>query len=178
VLQVMTKLTNSNIAKEIPLVNAFEGAQEVADIRPHAFNSVAVNLAKPIAIIVTGVFLSTMTNGGSIPLYAVVALILIGVDQCFFTCEALNMSPESNAVRVIDHPQTNLPSFTSHCTQNRRAIIGISATSRCLLARRRGGSWGSKCSSPFFPRILEHLIALRYLIWQRRIGLQMSSVGL
>jgi hypothetical protein len=29
---------------------------------------------------------------------------------------------------------------------------------RCLLARRRGGSSGFGCRTPFFPRVLEHLV--------------------
>src|SRR6516162_10070527 len=42
---------------------------------------------------------------------------------------------------------------------------------RNLLARRRGGSSGSVCGMPFFPRILVHLIGLDRLIVQReRVG--------
>src|SRR3990172_8249550 len=37
---------------------------------------------------------------------------------------------------------------------------------RRLLARRRGGSSGSSCFSPFFC-ILKHFICLGHLIWQR-----------
>jgi hypothetical protein len=37
-----------------------------------------------------------------------------------------------------------------------------------LLARRRGGSAGSKCFSPFFPRILIHLVGLDNFVRQRR----------
>jgi hypothetical protein len=41
-----------------------------------------------------------------------------------------------------------------------------------LLARRRGGSAASKCFSPFFPRILIHLVGLDNLVRQsRRAGM-------
>src|SRR6059036_881891 len=36
-----------------------------------------------------------------------------------------------------------------------------------LLARRRGGSAGSACGMPFFPRVLVHLVRLDYLIVER-----------
>ena len=36
-----------------------------------------------------------------------------------------------------------------------------------LLARRRGGSSGSSCGIPFFPRVLVHLVGLDHVIVQR-----------
>src|SRR5262249_20606547 len=36
-----------------------------------------------------------------------------------------------------------------------------------LLARRRGGSSGSACGMPFFPRVLIHLVGLDHLVAQR-----------
>src|SRR5215813_3311152 len=36
-----------------------------------------------------------------------------------------------------------------------------------LLARRRGGSSGSGCGMPFFPRVLVHLVGLDHLVIQR-----------
>src|SRR5512135_2495708 len=38
---------------------------------------------------------------------------------------------------------------------------------RRLLARRRGGSLGSSCGTPFFPRVLVHLVGLDHVIVQR-----------
>src|SRR5215469_17699531 len=38
---------------------------------------------------------------------------------------------------------------------------------RRLLARRRGGSSGSSCGMPFFPRVLVHLIGLDHRVVQR-----------
>src|SRR5262249_38656644 len=35
-----------------------------------------------------------------------------------------------------------------------------------LLARRRGGSSGSSCGMPFFPRVLVHLVGLDHVIIQ------------
>ncbi len=49
---------------------------------------------------------------------------------------------------------------------------------RLLLARRRGGSSGSPCHTPFFPRILEHLIGLYFLIRQRGLWLLSFGIGL
>ena len=46
---------------------------------------------------------------------------------------------------------------------------------RRLLARQRGGSSGLPCHSPFFPRILEHLICFYFLIYQR--GFWLFSLG-
>src|SRR5215213_7321667 len=36
-----------------------------------------------------------------------------------------------------------------------------------LLARRRGGSSGSSCGTPFFPRVLVHLVGLDHGVAQR-----------
>ena len=177
-LQVTTKLADGDIAKEILFVNTFEGAQEIADIRPHTFNRVAVDLTKAIPIVVAGILFSTMTNGVSIPLYAVIALILIGIDQRIFAGESLNMLAEGNAFRIIDDPQRTSPVSRPTVPRIGGQSLAYVPRPRCLLARRRGRSCGSKCSSPFFSRILEHLIALRYLIGKWRVGLQMDSVGL
>src|SRR5258708_26053626 len=50
---------------------------------------------------------------------------------------------------------------------------------RCLLARRRGGSAGSRCGSPFFPRILIQLICFRLLIVVKwTIRLQRAGIAL
>src|SRR3954453_8265258 len=38
-----------------------------------------------------------------------------------------------------------------------------------LLARRLGGSSGSSCGIPFFPRVLVHLIGLGLVVRQRRV---------
>src|SRR5437764_15441723 len=38
---------------------------------------------------------------------------------------------------------------------------------RTLFARRRGGSSGSLCGTPFFPRVLVGLVGLQHLIIQR-----------
>jgi len=64
-LQITTKLTDSNVAKKIAFVNTFEGSQEIADIGPHPFNGVAMYLVKPTAVVVASILFGTMTEGGS-----------------------------------------------------------------------------------------------------------------
>src|SRR5689334_7946414 len=46
-----------------------------------------------------------------------------------------------------------------------------------LLARRRGGSAGSACGMPFFPRVLVHLIDFDHLVAQR-VAVQTDSGAL
>src|SRR4051812_40997843 len=46
-----------------------------------------------------------------------------------------------------------------------------------LLPRRRGGSSGSSCGIPFFPRVLVHLIGLHHVIVQR-VAVQVESGAL
>ena len=48
----------------------------------------------------------------------------------------------------------------------------------CRRARRRGGSHGSPCQSPFSPRILEHFIRFHFQVIQRVIRLFAFGVGL
>src|SRR5262249_19305152 len=46
-----------------------------------------------------------------------------------------------------------------------------------LLARRRGGSSGSACGMPFFPRVLVHLVGLDHGVVQR-VAVQADSGAL
>jgi hypothetical protein len=46
-----------------------------------------------------------------------------------------------------------------------------------LLARRRGGSSGSSCGIPFFPRVLVHLVGLDHVVVQR-VAVQADSGAL
>ena len=58
-----------------------------------------------------------------------------------------------------------------------RSLANVSRPRR-LLARRRGGSSGLPCHSPFFPRILEHLIGFGFLIFQRGFRLFFFGIAL
>jgi hypothetical protein len=55
-------------------------------------------------------------------------------------------------------------------TPGGRSLANVPRPHR-LLARQRGGSAGSLCSIPFFPRVLEHLVAFGFQIRQWGIWL-------
>src|SRR5439155_17550511 len=73
------------------------------------------------------------------------------------------------------------PAADDRATRNRTRPVSRPATPRTggrspaqvpwprfLLARRRGGSGGSRCRTPFFPRVLVQLVGLGHPVGQRR----------
>src|SRR3972149_2534787 len=62
-LQISSEFADGNIAAEVALMNTLEGAQERPDIGPHAFNGIAMNFAKAVAIGVPRPFMLAVTNG-------------------------------------------------------------------------------------------------------------------
>jgi hypothetical protein len=72
------------VTAQIIFVNAFERAQVVSDILPHAFYSVCVNFPNVIAIIVTSPFIICMTNSGMFSDDVIIGLPLIGIAGCAF----------------------------------------------------------------------------------------------
>ena len=85
-------------------MNALERTQEVADVGPHAFNGVDVNLTDPIAIIIPGPFRCAVTNGCSRANNVVVAPLLIGVDLSINQGEGVDVRFEGFGICMLDDP--------------------------------------------------------------------------
>jgi len=68
----------------------------------------------------------------------------------------MNVWTKALPVGATKHPQAHLPAFSTDGADNWRAVVLIRSVSYvpcpcALLARRRGGSSGSRWGCPFFP---------------------------
>ena len=124
---ITLELSDSNIASEIFFMNAFERAEEVAQIRPHAFGSVTVNFAHPITILVTRILMLAVTDGGMDPQDLLITQILIGVTLGIGLSKLMHMSKQGLLCRIECYPQAYFATCATHRPDNRWAIIGIGA---------------------------------------------------
>ena len=110
-------------------MNTLEGAQERPDIGPHAFNGIAMNFAKAVAIRVPRPFMLAVTNGIVHTLELIVTLIFVSIHDCLGLGELMNLSAQSEAFGVFHHPQAHLTRFPSDGANDGRTVVGISAPS-------------------------------------------------
>src|SRR3954453_9220311 len=107
------------------------GAQQ----RPEAFDGVDVDLAEPIAILVPGVFASTMTDG----LVAVaetrkpgVDAILVSIDVRAFGDGLLDDRMEGRLLDIGQHPDHHLAAALDHAEDRWLLLLQGAATAAAL----------------------------------------------
>ena len=105
-----------------------------------------------------------MTDRDLWTLERMIAVVLIGVDQRLGLSEVLDKGTDRIRFSIQRHTQAHLSTLPSQYPQDGRTVIGIRPTTPPFIGAARGGSSGSKCSSPFFPRILEHFIRFHHLV--------------
>src|SRR5947209_250357 len=66
-----------------------------------------------------------------------------------------------------DGPTTVRPRLAPDRAGDARPVRLEGAVAHRLLARRRAGSSGSACGTPFFPRVLVHLVGLDHVVLER-----------
>lgn len=97
-----------------------------------------MNFGKPIAILITGIFMATVTNGVGHPLQVMVAWVFVRVYDGLGMGKLMNLSPQGFSGGVFDDPQTHLPGLSSHCPYNWGAVIGICAPSALFVGSPTG----------------------------------------
>jgi len=150
-LEVDTKLIKGNIATEKVLTHAAKGAQAVATPCPHAFHRTGMHFSKPVTVIVAQPFFLPMSHRGAGALNAAGAVLLIRVNRGSFSGELLDLPRQGGWFAISHHPQSSRSALASHRAPHGRTVIGNVPDPPRLFARQRGGSSGSKCSTPFFP---------------------------
>lgn len=75
-------------------------------------------------------------------------------------------------------PNPHLAGVAPNNADNRRWSLAYVPRPRRLLARRQGGSFGSRCGLPFFRYILEHLITSGFRVRQCPAQLQLLRLRL
>ncbi len=145
-------------------MNPTKWMQKCSHSSPHPFGRIGMHFANAIAIIVTSPFLDGMTDSGMGTLELVIAVRFIGVDLSIGLGELINMPTEGGTCRIADDAQPHLPALSPNRPDDGGTVVDIGSRPCRLFARRRGGSAGSQCSSPFFPRILKHFIGFGLVI--------------
>ena len=168
---------HSNVTGQMLLVYPAKGAQAVTESGPHPFGGVGMNCSNASAILVTRPFMEARSDGAMRTRKAVVAPPLVRVD------------PRRSGGNLATGRLSVLPSgwWTTRkrpCPLSRPLVPTTGGRSvaevpcpRCLFARPRGGSAGSACCSPFFPRMLTQFSGLRHALRQRLSGLQGLGIG-
>ena len=133
-----------------------ETAAEIAQLRPDAFHRIVVHFSSAIAVAISCPLMATMVHRQmhppSLPDLREAAC-LIAVDRRVRLCCLLYQRLHARLLRIFNHCPTKIcpvsPPYYS-----RQLVRGHSSSCRILprlLARRRGGSFGSMCSVPFSP---------------------------
>jgi hypothetical protein len=138
-----------SVAVQIAFVNAFEGSQEVPHIRPDAFNTVAVNFTKAVPVLITGIFVGTMTD--AIALKPAITLVFAGIHDGLNPDKTVTMLLQGRAGGIHDNAQTHLSTFASNRTKHRRTVISIGTASALLICPPPRWIVGFEVFLTFFP---------------------------
>lgn len=148
---IATKLGHSDVATQSTFVDAFEGAQEIADIGPQSFGRVDMDFANPVTIIIARPFVLGVTDGRMRSNDMVVAEPFIGVAPCLWSRKTVHVRFQHFLRRMMHHPQSHLPAFTTHRPDNRRAIIIKGAVPALLVGSTARRILGVGVFLAFFP---------------------------
>ena len=121
------------------------------------FFCVYVYFADSVLIVVSRPLTIAVTDGLSVSFDLVVSFPSVGVNRCMGRGASMNVWTKALPVGATKHPQAHLPAFSTDGADNWRAVVLIRSVSYvpcpcALLARRRGGSSGSRWGCPFSPR--------------------------
>src|SRR3990172_676010 len=151
----MCPFKHSCISGQILLMNTSKGAQEVAESCPDTFLGIAVDFAEAITIIIAGILVPGMANGGMVSTSinnVVICRAFISIEGGGGSCVVFYFGLNCGLLSVVTDREANLTCGAPYHVQNGRAIVVHGAPiPRRLLARLRGGSSGSSCFSPFSP---------------------------
>ena len=143
--------THGNIARQMSLVHAAKGSQEVARPGPHSLRRVDVDLTNAIAIVIACPFVFTMINGDTVALNLLVASPLIGIRHRVRLSEPSHMLLQGLAIGVFNHTQAHLPTFSPNRADDRRPIIVIGAVPSLFVGAPSRGIGRIAVLFAFFP---------------------------
>jgi hypothetical protein len=152
------------VVVQILLVDATKGTQKIAGGRPQAFDSVGMDLADAIAVVITRPFFPPVTHSVMRTLDLVVPLPLICVTGRVSLGVAMHVLLQCLAIRMVPHAQATLSTVAPHSPNNGRPIVVVCPVPPLFVGTTPRRIKGSACFSPFFPCVLKHLIRFRVLI--------------
>ncbi len=115
---------NGDIPAQKVFAHTTKGTEKITKACPQALNSIGMNFANAIAIVVACPFVLTVTDHRTRAADSVVAIILIGVYVCAFACEAFHMGTQGHLFGVRRDAETHLSGLTSDGAHHRRTVIG------------------------------------------------------
>lgn len=100
---IVKELEEGNIFGKMFLRDTAMGAEPGAEERPHSFDSIGMNFAKAITIIVTGIFAVAVADGfvGEAPrFHAVIDVVFIGIGGAAPGDELLDKRLDGNLLHI------------------------------------------------------------------------------
>src|SRR5262245_11945597 len=142
---------HGQIMVQILLVDPTKGAQKITCRGPQAFDGVGMDLTDTITIIVARPFFLAMTHRVVSALDFVVALPFIGVTPGVSLGVPMHVLLQRLAIGMGPHPQTTLPTVTSHSPDNGRPIVVVRPVPALLVGA--AARWIKRIGVflPFFP---------------------------
>lgn len=129
-LEVILPLKHGNILSEIAFVYASERSQKRSQGSPQPFKGIAMDFAKPIAIIIACIFFDAMIDGCmliAVLLEALVPCGSIGIDRCSFGAALLKTGAKSLRCGIWTDRSADIAAFPPNGSLNRRSVCLISA---------------------------------------------------
>ena len=149
-------------------MNPSKRAKEVAKRRPDPFNTVCMNLANAIGIVISCPLTVFMTDHSMWPIPTGIPTPPIRIDHGLRERERMHMPCQRLFIRVMLHTQSHLSTRATQRPNNRWTIVGVGAVALPCVAAPTGRVFHGSVAIPFLTRILEHLISFGTLIRQRR----------
>ena len=148
-------------------MNTPKQAKKVANRCPDTFNTIRVNLANTIAIIIYGTLTIFMTDHGMLPIKSVIPTPTICQDDGIRTGELMHMIRQRLFICVTNHTQSHTTLLATERPNHRGTIIGIGAVAFAFVPAPTGRVLRVSMAITFLTSVLEHLIGLDLLIRQR-----------
>ena len=117
--------THRQIAFQILFMNPAEGSQKITGCRPQTFDSIGMDFAHAITIVISRPFTLAVTDCAVGPLDSIVAWPFIGVTLGCLPGVTMHVLPQSLTVRMLTDSQATLPTLSTNGSDNRWPVIFI-----------------------------------------------------
>ena len=146
-------------------MNTAKRAQEVSEGRPDAFNTIRMNLANPISIVISCPLTFFMTDHSVWTIKTVIPTPTICINAGIRGRELMRVSRQCLFIRVMNPTQSNMTTLATERVSNHRGtVIGVGAVAFAFVSAPTGRVSGVSMSLTFLTSVLEHLIGFGILI--------------
>jgi hypothetical protein len=143
--------THRQIAFQILFMNTAKGPQKITCRRPQTFDSIGMNFAHAITIVISRPLVLAVTDCAVCPLDSLVALPFIGVTLGRLLGKLMHVLPQSLTVCRRTDSAAALPTLSPNGADNRWSIIVIGAVPALLVSSATRRIIGIRVLFAFFP---------------------------